>query len=88
MIALTNRITEQVAATSARFVDDILFVTLSDGREISLPMEQVEWLAWLTKASPQQRSKWSIEPCGFAIHWEELDDGIEVRHLLELHSLA
>lgn len=71
-----------------RFIDNILFVSLSDGREISLPMERVEWLDWLMKASPPQRSKWSIEPGGFAIYWDELDDGIEVRHLLELQPLA
>lgn len=88
MIASANRITEQVAATSVRFVDDVLFVSLSDGREISLPLERVEWLAWLAKASPQQRSQWSIEPGGFAIYWEELDDSIEVRHLLEMQPLA
>lgn len=85
---MPTTITEQVAATSVRFVDDILFVSLSDGREISLPLGRVEWLAWLAKASPQQRAKWSIEPGGFAIYWEELDDGIEVRHLLEQQSLA
>lgn len=85
---MPTTITEQVAATSVRFVDDILFVSLSDGREISLPLGRVEWLAWLAKASHQQRSKWSIEPGGFAIYWEELDDGIEVRHLLEQQSLA
>lgn len=83
-----SRITEQVDATSGRFVDDVLVVSLSDGREISLPIGRVEWLAWLAKASPRQRSKWSIEPGGFAIYWEELDDGIEVRHLLELQSLV
>lgn len=81
-------ITEQVAATSVRFVDDVLLVSLSDGREISLPLGRVEWLAWLARALPQQRSKWSIEPGGFAIYWEELDDDIEVRHLLEMQPLA
>lgn len=73
---------------AVHFVGDTLFVSLSDGREVILLMGRVEWLAWLAKASPQQRSKWSIEPGGFAIYWEELDDGIEVRHLLELQSLA
>lgn len=88
MITLANRMTEQVGATAVRFIDNILFVALSDGREVSLPMERVEWLDWLMKASPQQRSRWSIEPGGFAIYWEELDDGIEVRHLLETQPLA
>jgi len=73
---------------AVRFIDNILFVSLSDGREISLPIERVEWLNWLVKATPQQRSKWSIEPGGFAIYWDKLDDGIEVRHLLEMQSLA
>lgn len=73
---------------AVRFVGDTLFVSLSDGREVILLMGRVEWLAWLAKASPQQRSKWSIEPGGFAIYWEELDDCIEARHLLELQSLA
>lgn len=73
---------------TVRFIDNILFVSLSDGREISLPIERVEWLDWLVKASPQQRLKWSIEPGGFAIYWDELDDGIEVRHLLEKQPLA
>ncbi len=73
---------------TVRFIDNILFVSLGDGREISLPMERVEWLDWLVKASPQQRSKWSIEPGGFAIYWDELDDGIELRHLLEMQPLA
>jgi hypothetical protein len=88
MITLANKITEQVGANAVRFIDNILFVSLSDGREISLPMERVEWLDWLVKASPQQRSKWSIESGGFAIYWDELNDGIEVRHLLELQPLA
>lgn len=73
---------------SVRFIDNILFVSLSDGREISLPIERVKWLDWLVKASPQQCSKWSIEPDGFAIYWDELDDGIEVRHLLEMQPVA
>ncbi|NUM75346.1 DUF2442 domain-containing protein, partial [candidate division KSB1 bacterium] len=45
---------------AVRFVGDTLFVSLSDGREVILLMGRVEWLAWLAKASPQQRSKWSI----------------------------
>jgi hypothetical protein len=88
MIILANKATEQVGATAVRFIDNILLVSLSDGREVSLPIERIEWLNWLVKATPQQRSKWSIEPGGFAIYWDELDDGIEVRHLLEMQPLA
>jgi hypothetical protein len=47
----------------------------------------VEWLNWLVKATPEQRANWSIEPNGFAIYWEDLDDGIEVRHLMKMQPL-
>lgn len=88
MLTSANRITEQVRATGVRFVGDVLYVSLSDGREISVPLDQVEWLAWLAKATPEQRAQWSIEPGGFAIYWEELDDGVEVCHLLRMQPLA
>lgn len=59
---------------AVRFVGDTLFVSLSDGREVILLMGRVEWLAWLAKASPQQRSKWSIEPGDFAIFAQKETD--------------
>lgn len=88
MLTLANNVTEDVKATNVCFNDNILHIYLSDGREISLPIDQVEWLQWLAKAGPEQRKKWSIEPGGFAIYWEELDDGIEVCHLLGMQPLA
>ncbi|MGH9785510.1 MAG: DUF2442 domain-containing protein [Terriglobia bacterium] len=84
----TNNITEQVAATGVRFDGNILYVALSDGRELSVPLKRVPWLRWLMKASPEQRAKWSLEPGGFAIYWEELDDGIEVCRLLGMQPLV
>ncbi|MDI6793091.1 MAG: DUF2442 domain-containing protein [bacterium] len=87
MLTLTNKVTEQARATGVHFVGNMLYVPLSDGREINVPMDRVEWLNWLEKATPEQQSKWSIEPGGFAIYWEELDDGIEVCHLLEMQLL-
>lgn len=88
MLTSANRVTEQVRATGVCFVGDVLCVSLSDSREISVPLDQIEWLAWLAKATPEQRSRWSIEPGGFAIYWEELDDGVEVCHLLGMQPLA
>jgi hypothetical protein len=75
-------------AKNARFEGDTLRILLSDGREVSLPMDQMDWLKWLANATPEQRSKWTIEPRGFAVYWEELDDGFEVEHLLSLRPLA
>ncbi|MBI4552262.1 MAG: DUF2442 domain-containing protein [Candidatus Latescibacteria bacterium] len=84
----TNNVTESVRATGVHFVGNILHVALSDGREISLPIDCVEWLKWLANATPEQRARWSIEPGGFAIYWEDLDDGIEICHLLGMQPLA
>ena len=88
MLTLANKVKKQVYVTGVRFIGNILYVSLSDGREISLPMEHVEWLQWLVRATPEQRAKWSIEPGGDAIYWEELDDGIEICHLLEMQPIA
>ncbi len=67
-------------ATKVRFVDSMLYTSLSDGREIGVPISRFRWLA---NATPNQRAKWHIEPHGIAIYWDELDDGIEVDHLME-----
>jgi hypothetical protein len=88
MVTSTNNIDTQVQAKSLRFENNSLHILLSDGREISLPIDRMDWLSWLAKARPEQRAKWSIEPGGFAIYWEELDDGIEIMHLLSMQPLA
>lgn len=88
IITSASNINTQVQAKSVSFQGNILHILLSDGREISLPVNQMDWLKWLANATPEQRSKWSIEPGGFAVYWEELDDGFEIEHLLSLRPLA
>ncbi len=87
MITSTHDIYTSVQAKSARLDGDVLSVTLTDGREISLPINQMNWLKWLAQATPKQRANWKIEPSGFAIYWEDLDDGIEIQRLLSLQPL-
>jgi hypothetical protein len=88
MPILANKTGPQVRATEVRFVKDTLCVLLSDGREIVVPFKRVSWLEWLAEASVKQRANWSIEPGGFAIYWSDLDDGIEVCHLLGMNPIA
>jgi hypothetical protein len=88
MLTLTNKVTEEVKAAGVRFADNRIYVLLSDEREISLPLDKIEWLKWLHNATPEQQQQWSIEPGGFAIYWENLDDGIEVGHLLSPQSFV
>lgn len=88
MLTSPSRDVYPVSALEVRFVGDVLHVSLSDGREVSVPMDRVAWLDWLLKATPEQRANWSLEPGGFAIYWEDLDDGVEVAHLLGLQPLS
>lgn len=79
---------EQVQATRVDCDHTRLIVTLSDGREIVVQIKNIDWLQWLVNASPKERSNWSIEPGGFAIYWEDLDNGIEICHLLTMEALV
>jgi hypothetical protein len=88
MITSASNIDTQVQAKKVRFEGNTLHILLSDGREISLPIDQMDWLKWLADATPEQRAKWAIEPGGFAVYWQELDDGFEIEHLLSLQPLA
>jgi len=84
----TNSGTGKVAAKGVRFVGNSLLVELRDGRELSVPLQRVARLQWLLQAPPEQRAKWSLEPGGSAIYWEELDDGVEISRLLAMQPLA
>ena len=84
----SSDVTNQVGAIGVSFAGNFLQVALSDGREISLPMDKVDWLDWLDQATPEQKSKWSLEPNGFAIYWDDLDNGIEISHLLSMQALV
>lgn len=83
-----DNLEELVTATSVSFTGDVLHVQLSDDRGITLPLDKLSWLEWLYQATPTQRDNWSIEPGGYAIYWEDLDDGIEIMHLLGLQPLT
>ncbi len=70
---------QHVVATGVRFTEAMIYVSLSDGLEIGVPLAR---FPWLEEATPEQRAAWSIEPHGYAVWWADLDDGIEVDHLL------
>ena len=68
-----------VLATGIRFDADRLHVQLSDGREISVPLE---WFSSLRDATDEQRNRWRLVGKGVGIHWEDLDEDISVEGLL------
>ena len=66
-------------AKDVRFDMDRLHVQLSDGREISAPLE---WFPKLRNATPGQRSRWKLIGKGIGIHWDDLDEDLSVAGLL------
>ncbi len=87
MTIFPNNIITQVSATDVEFIKNDLHVSLSDGRIITLPFDDIPWLQWLATAPSEKQLNWSLEPGGFAIYWEDLDDGIEIVHLLAAQPL-
>lgn len=92
MGTLANNTTDQTAteATAVRVAvdDQWLSIELSDGRVLQTPYRTIPWLGWLAQATPEQRAHWTLEPGGFAVYWPDLDDGVEVAHLLTAKLLV
>ena len=78
---------QHLAATNVEITREVLRIELRDGRVIVTRLANIPWLRWLREASDEPRSHWSLEPGGSAVYWEDLDDGVEVRHLLALSLL-
>ena len=60
-------------------VADTLSVDLSDGRSISVP---VAWFPRLLHSTEQERNNWRLIGRGQGIHWEDLDEDINIEGLL------
>jgi hypothetical protein len=70
-----------VLAFDVYFSEDALHVRLSDGREVSTPLE---WFPRLRDATPEQRNNWRLIARGIGIHWEDVDEDISVASLLRM----
>jgi len=57
----------------------MLRVLLTDGREISTPLE---WFPKLRNATAEQRAHWTLIGKGVGIHWDDLDEDLSVAGLL------
>jgi hypothetical protein len=66
-------------AKSVSFDDEMMHVTLTDGRRISAP---IIWFPLLVKATPAQRAKYEIGGGGTSLHWPELDEDLSVAGLM------
>lgn len=76
-----NTLAEKIdaLAVDVSFTVDALHVVLSDGREISAPLQ---WFPRLLNANSEQRSKWELIGDGIGVHWPDIDEDVEIESLL------
>lgn len=84
----TSNITEHVAATGVECAAQASSLAPVVASPIRRGYSVCNTERRALKSSPEQRTRWSLEPGGFAIYWEELDDGIEVSRLLGMQPLV
>ncbi|RPH93449.1 MAG: DUF2442 domain-containing protein [Calditrichaeota bacterium] len=78
MSTLTIEISE-LKADHVKIADDTLFVDLSDGRSIAVP---VAWYPRLFHATSLEKNNWRLIGRGEGIHWPDLDEDISVENIL------
>jgi len=61
------------------FDQDNMWLLLSDGRQMSVPLT---YFPRLLNAAPAQLEKYILSGNGTGIHWEELDEDISVENLI------
>jgi Protein of unknown function (DUF2442) len=66
-----------ISATAVRFDEDTMWVELTDGRTLGVPLA---WFPRLLHASLAQRER--VELSRIGLHWEEIDEDISVAGLL------
>ena len=64
---------------AVRFDEDSMWVSLADGRTLSVPLA---WFPRLLNASGADRQKWQTCAAGYGIHWETLDEDLSTEGLL------
>jgi len=66
-------------AKSLRFDGDNMWVDLSDGRQLGVPLA---YFPRLLRATPEQLEQYVISGGGTGLHWDDLDEDISVEGLL------
>lgn len=66
-------------AQTVEFGDDMMHVSLADGRVVSVP---IVWFPRLSKATLAELKNYEISPAGIGIHWPDIDEDLSVAGLL------
>lgn len=66
-------------ATNISFDKDNMWVTLTDGRKLGVPLA---YFPRLLNATKSQRESYIISGGGTGLHWDEIDEDISVKNLI------
>lgn len=66
-------------AKTLSFDDSMMWVDLSDGRKLGVPLA---FFPSLFNATPEQQLNYVISGGGTGLHWDDLDEDISVEYLL------
>ncbi len=66
-----------ISAEKVTFDEDSMWVTLSDGRTLGVPLA---WFPRLLHASPEALATVTLSPMG--LHWDALDEDISIAGLI------
>ena len=68
-----------ISAIELGFDESMMWLGLSDGRKIGVPLA---YFPRLLRATPEQRLQYEMSGNGTGLHWEALDEDISVEDLL------
>ena len=74
-----STLTFEANATRIWFDKENMWVALTDGRQLSIPLV---YFPRLLNATSEQRNNYELSGAGTGIHWEEIDEDISVPGLI------
>lgn len=74
-----STLVSEALARQVTFDEDTMWVDLADGRTLGVPLA---YFPRLLNASPAERTKCVISGGGTGLHWDDLDEDIDVAALL------
>lgn len=74
-----NSSIENARATKVWFDEDNMWISLDDGRVLSVPKV---WFPRLSTATEEELNDYEMSGNGFGLHWDKLDEDISVPNLL------
>ncbi len=74
-----NTLVHKPLAKSVEFDSEMMWVELIDGRKLGSPLA---YFPRLLNATPKQRQLYEISGGGSGLHWDEINEDINVENLL------